>query len=331
VKIALLGVSHWHMPLFLEPLLQEKKHEIVGVSDTNPVVARAYAEKIGKGCKAFTSFKDLCLERRPDFAFSLAPHNEMPALASFLMDEGIPFSIEKPAGVRLADVEALASKAEAKGSFVAIPFVFRYTGFMQAIRERAKDETVHNASFRLIAGPPSRYIEAGCEWMLDPLRSGGGCGINLAVHFLDMAVQFWNPSSISVASAMTTNSSSGVKVEDHFFAGLRSGAKTCLVETGYLYPAPVGVFDMHFSVRTDSHYFAVQGPGKLEIADFSGNREFLDTTTTNMPHYPTFTLDTLDRLEAGRPPVACLKDMVPVMRLVEAAYGIAGALPTQSR
>ena len=327
MKIALLGVSHWHMPLFFEPLMQEKEHEIIAVSDTNPAVAQAYAEKIGNGCKAYTSYKELCLERRPDFAFTLAPHNEMPALASFLMDEKIPFSIEKPVGIRLTDVEALAARAEKEGHFVAIPFVFRYTGFMQSIRERAKGEAVHNASFRLIAGPPSRYIQAGCDWMLDPLRSGGGCGINLAVHFLDLAVQLWQTSDISVANAMTTNSASGVKVEDHFFAGLRCGAKTCLVETGYLYPAPVGVFDMHFSVRTDAHYFAVPGPGKLEIADFSGNREFLDTTTTNMPHYPTFTLDTLARLETGRQPIANLTDMVPVMRLVDAAYKIAGPLP----
>jgi predicted dehydrogenase len=293
-------------------------------------VARAYAEKIGGGCKAYSSYKDLCLERRPDFAFSLAPHNEMPALASFLMDERIPFSIEKPVGVCLADVEALSTRAEAEGCFVAIPFVFRYTGFLQAIRERAEGETIHNASFRLIAGPPSRYIETGCEWMLDPSRSGGGCGLNLAVHFVDLAVVLWQAQDISVASAMVTNSASGGKIEDHFFAGLRRGAQTCLVETGYLYPAPGGVFDMHFSVRTEKHYFAVQGPDKLEVADFSGNREFLDVTTTNMPNYPVFTADTLDRLEAGRQPVACLKDMVPVMRLMETAYKIAGPLPVQA-
>jgi predicted dehydrogenase len=318
------------MPLFSEPLLQERKHEIIAVSDANPVVASVYAEKIGGGCKAYASYRDLCLERRPDFAFSLAPHDEMPALASFLMDERIPFSIEKPVGIRLADVEALSDRAEAEGCFVAIPFGLRYTGFLHSIRERAEGETVHNASFRLIAGPTSRYIEADCEWMLDPLRSGGGCGLNLAVHFLDLAVVLWQTQDISVASAMVTNSASGGKIEDHFFAGLRRGAQTCLVETGYLYPAPVGVFDMHFSVRTDKHYFAVQGPGKLEITDFSGKREFLDVTTTNMPNYPVFTLDTLDRLEAGRQPVARLQDMVPVMRLMEAAYKLAGPLPVQN-
>jgi hypothetical protein len=49
-----------------------------------------------------------------------------------------------------------------------------------------------------------------------------------------------------------------------------------------------------------------------------------------MPNYPVFTLDTLARLESGRQPIANLADMVPVMRLVEAAYDIAGPLPVQT-
>jgi len=56
MKIALAGVSHWHTPLFLTPLLEEKGVEFVGVSDPDAQVVGRYAEKLG--CRGFLSYKD---------------------------------------------------------------------------------------------------------------------------------------------------------------------------------------------------------------------------------------------------------------------------------
>lgn len=322
MRIALIGVSHWHMPLLLEPLLKEEGIEIVGVCDPNRDVAGRYAERLG--CSAYHAYSDLCVEQRPDFAFALAPHRDMPATASFLMDEGIPFVIEKPAGISANDIAPLVARAAATGHFVAIPFVFRYSGFLQALKEHAAGETVHYAGFRFIAGPPSRYVEAGCGWMLDQAQSGGGSGINLGVHFLDLCRLFWPDAPPVVKSALVSNSASGAGVEDHSLIALKGGDRTCLVETGYMYPAPVGIFDMHFSLRTERHYFAVRGPGEIEISDMSGHRRTIAATTTNMPHYPTFVADTLARFKAGRPPIADLGDLEGVMRLVDSAYQISG-------
>jgi len=254
----------------------------------------------------------------------MAPHSDMPALADFLIEAGIPFAIEKPVGVDEAEVARLAAKAG--DHFVAVPFVFRYSGFFKTLSEIAATETVHYAGFRFIAGPPSRYIQAGCEWMLNPARSGGGSGINLGVHFLDMCRLLWQDAPPQVASALTSNSAAGTAVEDHSLIALRSGARTCLIETGYLYPAPVGVFDMHFSVRTDSHYIVASRPDEIEISDIRGNRRTVAATTTNMPHYPTFVSDTLARLRAGERPVAGLADMRAVMHLVDQAYRLSGPL-----
>ncbi len=322
MKIALVGVSHWHTPLFLIPLLEERGVEFVGVSDPDAQVVGRYAEKLG--CKGFLSYRDLCSEVRPDFVFAMAPHSDMSAVADFLIEAGIPFAIEKPVGISEAEVAALAAKAAETNHFVAIPFVFRYSGFFKALSEIAAAEAVHYAGFRFIAGPPSRYIQAGCEWMLDLARSGGGSGINLGVHFLDMCRLFWPDAPLQVASALISNSTACTAVEDHSLIALRSGARTCLVETGYLYPAPVGVFDMHFSVRTDSHYIIANRPGEIEISDMAGNRRTVAATTTNMPHYPTFVSDTLARLRAGEPPVAGLADMQAVMHLIDQAYRLSG-------
>ena len=39
--------------------------------------------------------------------------------------------------------------------------------------------------------------------------------------------------------------------------------------------------------------------------------------------------DVLDRVRNGRPPLAKLADMVPIMRLIDDAYAKAGPLPLQ--
>jgi hypothetical protein len=45
----------------------------------------------------------------------------------------------------------------------------------------------------------------------------------------------------------------------------RTGKAACLVETGYICPAAVGVFDMHFSIRTDRRYFVARDPDHPEV------------------------------------------------------------------
>ena len=49
--------------------------------------------------------------------------------------------------------------------FNAVPLVFRSSGFMSAIGERAAGEKLLYADFKFVAGLPSRYHEAGCGWV----------------------------------------------------------------------------------------------------------------------------------------------------------------------
>lgn len=318
MRIVFLGVGHWHTPLLLKPLMEQPGVELVGVSDADPGIAGNYAARLS--CNGAGSYRQLCSDLRPDFAFALAPHDEMAAMARYLIEAGIPFAMEKPAGVNGDEVAELARMARARSHFAAIPFVFRYTGLMRAIAEVAAGESVHYAGFRLIAGPPERYVKAGCGWMLDPSRSGGGAAINLGIHFLDLCRVLWPGEQIGVSQALCSNSASGLPVEDHALIALSSGSRTAVIEAGYLYPAPVGVYDMHFSIRTDHHYFVARGPDEFEISDSDGSRRTVAGTTTNVPHYPTFVADTLACFKAGRKPVADLDDMLAAIRLLDECY-----------
>ncbi|WP_173930987.1 Gfo/Idh/MocA family oxidoreductase [Chelativorans sp. Marseille-P2723] len=322
MKVVFAGVSHWHTPLYLEPLLRLESVQLSGVCDPDAQVAASLANRYG--CISETSLERLCASARPDLAFVLGKHSAMAESASYLIGERIPFVIEKPAGIGAGEVEGIAREAEKAGVFAAVPLVFRSSGFMQAVRETAGGEKVLYAGFKFIAGLTSRYREAGCEWMFDRQEAGGGSLTNLGVHFLDLMQVLTSVDDTSVSSAEFMNFSGEGNVEDFAAVTLRNGGALGHVETGYLYPAPTGIFDMHFSVRTENHYFTATGPGAIDICDLAGNRRRIAGTTTNIEIYPQFVRDVVRRLREGLPPVADLSDMAKVVRLLDSAYATGG-------
>jgi predicted dehydrogenase len=323
MRIAFIGASHWHLPLYLEPALLLPGTVLAGMSDPDPDKARALGERYG--CAFDQDFRELCRRERPDFVFALGRHADMAAQAEFLIAEGIPFALEKPCGVNTAEVERVASLAAAHGAFAAVPLVLRNGDFFRLIGEMAaEDGGVQHMAFRFIAGFAARYQQAGCDWMLDRSLAGGGCVLNLGVHFVDICHALWGEAARPVAASLS-NAAWEHAVEDYgavAFAG--PGGALAMVETGYLYPAPTSNFDLHFALRTPRHYLVVPDTETVEVIARDGTRRSLRMHTANVGQYPVFVRDVLERARRGAAPLAGLDDMVPVMRLTEAAYALAG-------
>lgn len=318
VRAAVIGASHWHLDLFLPALLDSA--EVVGVSDPSGDKARRIGERIG--CAWSDSYEDLCTETKPDFVLALGEHADMDGEARYLLEHGIPFAMEKPCGLTAAGVHELAAWAATENAFAAVPFVWRQSELLREMRARFDDSAIDYLSFRWIAGPPSRYLDAGCEWMLDPARAGGGCTINLGVHLLDLAGVVLG-SGTRVETAVMSNAAHGLSIEDYSLVVLRNGKRTMVAETGYLRPGPTSEFDMRFTIKAREHYLVATGPRDIEVLGPDG-AERVRAFTTNVPHYPVFVRDVLHRLETGQPPLASMSDMAAAMDLVEDAYRIAG-------
>src|SRR5258706_1409355 len=149
MRVAFIGVSHWHIPLYLDPALALADVEIVGVSDPSQVAADAVAARAG--CPAFTDERALLDRTRPEFVFVLGRHCDMAASARELIARGIPFAIEKPCGMGSAEVADLARRAEPAGVFVAVPVVFRDSLLFNTIRETAAGEPFHYLALQVVA------------------------------------------------------------------------------------------------------------------------------------------------------------------------------------
>src|ERR1700759_5710523 len=141
MRIALIGVSHWHTPFYLNPLLTMPEISVIGVSD--PDLVRA--EELGaKGhCPSFTDYHEMCARLHPFLLSALGRHCDMAEEARFLIEQRIPFAMEKPCAISAADAHDIAARAAHAKLFAAVPFVIRYSPLIDTIREVAAGEAVH--------------------------------------------------------------------------------------------------------------------------------------------------------------------------------------------
>ncbi len=329
MRVVLIGAAHWHMPFFLDPCLEIDDVTIVGVSD--PDVTRAAPAAARAGCASFTDYREMCAQVQPDFAFALAQHCDMAALARFLIDQRIPFAMEKPCAINAAEAADIAARAAAAGVFAAVPYVIRYSPLIETIQEIAANEPVQYAMFKFIGGMVDRYHQQRVDWVTDRALSGGGPLLNLGVHFVDLCRVLLPGADLTVTGAMMSNHNAHLTIEDHAVVLMQGGNASCMVETGYLYPAPNSVFDLHYSIRTEKHYFVARDDSTLEIVSNSRQRSTRQMKLTNVYFYPIFVRDTLQRLRDGRAPIAGLADNAAAVALVEAAYALSPLPPQPNR
>lgn len=332
-KVALIESTHWHAPLYYGALEQRSDVRVVGVSDSTQLTGREVARRFD--CSAYESTVEMLDREQPDFAFVFGRHVDMPALADELFNRQIPFAIEKPCGLRTADVRAMRRRAEAMGLYVAVPFIFRMSDTLAVIRQAGG--ALEQGSFRFIAGPPQRYLTANVPWMLDPSLAGGGPFINLGVHFIDLFALLADDPIVSV-SAASSSRMNGLPIEDVISVRLLTkGGRLGTIECGYLFPSDANVQrDFEFACRLERGYCVSREDGILvrrwqEDGSITASRHPARFETDI--YYPEFVRRVLDESSAGVEPFAGLAEAERALAVVEAAYASAekGGVPVDPR
>lgn len=324
MDIVYLGVRHWHTRLYLDPVLTMSDMRIVGVSDPDPEAARTTGAKAK--CRHWTDFREMCATTRPDFAFVLGRHSDMAEMVRFLIESGIPFAVEKPAATSSRELVQLADTALAKGVFASVAFVLRNSEMLAVMREALQGDEVLYASFQFIGGLASRYQTNG-PWMLKRTTAAGGGFLNLGIHFVDLYAALVEGKPVTLESASMSNALAGLDVEDHGCVVLRSGAGKCVIQSGYTFPAPNGLFDLHYSIRSRRRYFIARDAQTFEIWDDDRNCDTHAIPTHNVPNYPIYTRDVLERVRDGKPPVADLYHGARALALIEQGYALSPLPP----
>jgi predicted dehydrogenase len=325
MRIAMLEASHWHTPLYLDAL-ESPGVQVVAVSDGEQAKGRDIAARFG--CPIYESYEELLQQETIDFAFAFGRHAEMPRIAEMLIERRIPFALEKPCGVKAAQVARLRHLAESAGVYVAVPFIFRISDFLAAIEEMEgrNPSDFNHLQFRFIVGPPSRYVAAGAPWMLDPAIAGGGPTINVATHFFDL-FRFLTGKEVSTVSAVMSARTHGGEIEDYSIVTLQTNDGVVgVVESGYSFPStPDEQREFSFTLGSSGHY-AYSGRDTFHFRD----RSNLATGTRTRPvrletdiYYPVFVRRVLDECRTGSSPVAGLRDAEAMMEIIEAAYASA--------
>ena len=320
MRIALIEASHWHVPLYLDAIEGEPGTRLVAVSDATGTRGPGVASRFG--ASPYSDWRELVAAEQIDFAFVFGRHSEMAGIAVGLIERGIPFAIEKPVGVCAAHVEALRQLAASRRHFVAVPLILGFSGLLRHL-ESAVDgpDDWRHMSFRFMAGPASRYKDSHCDWMLDPTKAGGGCTINLSVHFVDL-VQRLTRSPIRSVCARMVRDPQQADVEIYSVVSMQTEAgHVSTVETGYTYPGGTAEQrEFSFSLASRRSYVRSTPDGMTIVANESGKRTDIALNLNTDVYYAEFVRRTLRDMRQGREPAAGLAQMVSIMRVIDRAY-----------
>jgi predicted dehydrogenase len=259
----------------------------------------------------------------------------MPALAEALIERNIPFALEKPCGVTMAQVSRLRRLTEEANLYCAVPFIFRMSDLLSAVEGaegRIPSSAFNFMGFRFIVGPPSRYEDAGAGWALDPSFAGGGSTINVATHFFDFFRLLTGKEVAQVSAIMNSRTHRGA-IEDYSLVTMQTADGVIgVVETGYSFPSTADEQrEFSFTLASDRMY-AKSGPDRIEIRDrtnlAAGTRSLRLRLETDV-YYPLFVNRVLSECRTGAKPIASLRDAEAMMQVMDAAYASAreGGVP----
>jgi predicted dehydrogenase len=329
ISIAVIGANHWHTlydAAYLRRLIEMPDVRITGIQDDDIAIAQQRADAIGGGIPTFASYESMLSETRPQFVLALGRHDRMAATATWLMEHGIPFIMEKPMSLNTRELRGIVEKAEALNAFAAVPLGYRFAPLMRHARKLIDDGTLGpmcHMYVRMNRPTSARYPAWGTPWMLDPKIAGGGCLRNLGTHGLDCFVYLTGEGeSIEVTGAQLSWSTHGKAVEDYASVLLKSrNGVLGTVEVGNGYPSMDGG-DGELKVAFRDGILKSEGTGfKLHTA--AGVESFPAAPNPGSV-LASILRQTIEAIARGDKPPVNVRDCYLTVRLIDLAYIAAG-------
>jgi len=310
MKVVLLGASHWHAPCYWRPA-KELGHEVILIDEEGRERVHKTAQTNGFAC--YDNY-DVLDRLRPDFAFCLGRHRDMPRYTGMCIDRGIPFLAEKPGAADAATMRSLAQRCDQRGLFNAGPFCQRWDPAalrVKQILESGRAGKVARIQASYFSGAASRYIGWGSPWVLEKASAVGGPLYNCGTHMIDV-LRFWGlqPSYRAGRASYAINSG---QVDDVATVLLDCCSAYAIVESGYLVQNPYGGASYSlFCEKVNIDY----RDAKLTIAWADGATEVFPNPTPEPRDL--MVADLLSLASSGKPSPHTLHDMAAVLDICDA-------------
>jgi predicted dehydrogenase len=323
IKIAAIGVTHWHSlydAAYLPLLHAMPDVRIVALHDDDAAIAAERASKLGNP-PTFTNYKTMLAETKPDFVIALGRPTDMAATAHYLLDNGYPFLMEKPMGYDANDVRGVADKARAVNGFAAVPLPYRYQpqiALAQRLIAEGRLGTLSNIFLRSMRPTSARYPAWGAPWMLDPKIANGGCLRNLGPHGLDVFTLLTGETA-AITGAQLSTRGLAQPVEDFASVMLRSASGVLgHVEVSNLYPGQGASAELQVC---GSAGLLLSSGGTAQLVTREGSESF--TLDTSAKPSRLILEDALARWQRGDQPLTSAEDCYRAIQLVDDAYALA--------
>ncbi|QNQ64180.1 Gfo/Idh/MocA family oxidoreductase [Brucella sp. 6810] len=318
MKLVFFGVGHWHSGMHAQAA-EAAGAEIVAAWDNEPEKAAAFVARFG-GMVSPTIEEALAL--KPDLAVVMGRPAEMAALARRLILEDVPMLIEKPVGVSGAMMKPLVDLAEQRNAFVSVALPYCFSPLLaeaDALRDTNRLGAISHSHFRLINGPPQRYVNDGVAWVLDASISGGGALRNLGIHGINGFVNLCGGQEITVESVSFGRQLFDTSVEDYALAVLRAADGTIgVVEAGYTFASMTqGIFEWRVDARNAS--LTDHGPC-LSVLTLDDGKMRERPAMPVVDRYDDIMVNTISRLCNGGKPAVILRDLWRAMDLIDRCY-----------
>lgn len=322
MKIALLGVSHWHANMHAEAV-RAAGHEITASWDPAPEATQRFVAQFGGRIAASLA---QALENA-DFAIVMGRPIEIAERGLAVVEAGVPMLIEKPIGTSAAAAEPLIAAIRAKNAFaaVALPNVIAMSEALAQLSDAGRLGPISHSYFRLINGPPQRYVDDGVAWVLDRAVGGGGALRNLGIHGISAFLMLAGDQTVDVVSASFGRPIHGTDVEDYAAVVLRSAdGMLGLVEAGYTFASmkPGGIFEWRVSAKSAT---LIDLGDRIAVATLDDEGRSDWPATPPARRYDVVLADALKRLSEGRPPAVPVTEGQRAMAIIDKCYALQGA------
>ncbi len=298
---------------------------VVGVVDVDDGRARDFAARWSVPVHG-TDLRDVLGRCAPDLAIVCAPPAQHRELVTQCLDAGVDVWCEKPAGISLADLDAMSRHERPGGPYVSFVAQHRFGAGARRLREH------------LLSGELGRPLVALCNtmWFRPPeyfdvpwrgrwATEGGGPTLGHGIHQIDLALSLLG--DWTEVRAMTGTLDRAIEVEDVSMAVVRleSGAMLSVVcsllsprEESYLR------FDLTDATVELSHVYGYDNHSWTwapapHVTDSERVRSWPPTDPGPSGHAAQLA-HVLDRLTTGERPESSGTDARRTLELVTAIY-----------